>query len=325
MAERVRDVIVVGGGLAGLSAGIYLGRAMRDTLLIDSGHSMAIWESDVQNYLGFPEGISGVELLERGRRQVAQYAAERIVDDVVAVAQHPEGFAVETPHARHLARRLLLATGITHLPPDIPELKPCLGRSMFFCKDCDAYRVQHKRIAIFGVNDEAVSYALGMLHFSASVMVVTNGHAPLWSDRHAAWIDAYEIPLFTGRIAHVEHHDGHLRALCFEGGRRVALDILFAVRGDLYHNRLARMLGAEVDAEGQVLVDLDGQTSVRGLYAAGCLTPANCQMIVAAGQGAVAAQAINRDLFLEDLERGALCRIRGDQIASEPILPDLLD
>lgn len=324
-AQRVRDVIVVGGGLAGLSAAIYLGRAMRDTLLIDSGHSMAIWEPDVQNYLGFPEGVSGETLLARGCRQVAHYGAECREDDVVAVAPHSAGFEVATPQARFVSRRLLLATGITHVPPDIPEVKPCLGRSMFFCKDCDAYRVQGKRIAIFGHNDEAVMYALGMLHYSAAVMVVTNGHPALWSDRHAAWLAEYEIPLFTGHIAHVEHDDGQLKALGFEGGRRVATDILFAVQGDLYHNRLARMLGAEVDAEGQVRVDLDGQTSVKGLYAAGCLTPANCQMIVAAGQGAIAGQAINRDLFDEELRQGTLRRIRGDQLAAEPTLPELLD
>ncbi|MNT42417.1 hypothetical protein D3C72_1788360 [compost metagenome] len=80
-----------------------------------------------------------------------------------------------------------------------------------------------------------------------------------------------------------------------------------------------------MDAEGQVRVDLDGQTSVKGLYAAGCLTPANCQMIVAAGQGAIAGQAINRDLFDEELRLGTLRRIRGDQLAAEPTLPELLD
>jgi len=322
---RIRDVIVVGGGLAGLSAAIYLGRAMRDTLLIDSGHSMAIWEPDVQNYLGFPEGVSGEALLARGRQQVAHYGAECREDDVVAVRKLADVFEVETLSACFRAKRLLLATGITHVPPDIPEVKPCLGRSMFFCKDCDAYRVQGKRIAIFGHNDEAVEYALGMLHYSAAVMVVTNAHPPMWSDRHEAWLSEYEIPLFTGRIAHVEHDDGQLRALGFEGGRRVALDILFAVQGDLYHNRLARMLGAEVDAEGQVRVNLDGLTSVKGLYAAGCLTPANCQMIVAAGQGAIAGQAINRDLFESELSLGTLRRIRGAQIQAEPTLPELLE
>jgi thioredoxin reductase (NADPH) len=324
-ADRVRDVIVVGGGLAGLSAAIYLGRAMRDTLLIDSRHSMAIWEPDVQNYLGFPEGVSGETLLERGRRQVRHYGAECLEDEVLSVSRHPEGFQAVTSQAAFVAKRLLLATGITHVPPDIPEVKPCLGRSMFFCKDCDAYRVQGKRIAIFGHGDEAVDYALGMLHYSAAVMLVTNGHPPLWSDRHEAWLAEYEIPLFTGRIAHVEHEDGQLRALTFEGGRRVATDILFAVQGDRYHNRLARMLEAEVDAEGQVRVDLDGQTSVKGLYAAGCLTPANCQMIVAAGQGAIAGQAINRDLFDSELRLGTLRRLRCAQVQRDPTLPELLE
>ena len=72
---------------------------------------------------------------------------------------------------------MLLATGIFHLPPEIPGVKECLGHSMFFCKDCDGYRVRGKRIAIFGANNEAVEYALGMLHYSACVIVATNGEA----------------------------------------------------------------------------------------------------------------------------------------------------
>ncbi len=323
--SAVRDVIVVGGGFAGLSAAIYLGRAKRDALLIDSGHSMATWEPDVQNYLGFPEGISGDDLLARGRLQVAHYGAEILQDEVLAVSPHAAGFLVTTSQASHLARRLLLATGITHVPPDIPEVKPCLGTSMFFCKDCDAFRVQGKRIAIFGHNDEAVEYALGMLYYSSTVMLVTNGHPPMWSDTHGGWLTEYEIPLCAGRISEVDHVDGQLRALTFEGGRRIATDVLFAVQGELYHNRLARMLGAEADAEGQVRVDMNAETSVKGLYAAGCLTPANCQMIVAAGQGAIAAQAINRDLFEEELRLGKLRRMRDVQITQHDTLPELLD
>lgn len=325
MAEAVREVIIVGGGIAGLSAAIYLGRAKRDTLVIDSGHSMAIWESDVQNFLGFPEGVSGEALLARGRDQARHYEAILETGDVVSLSRDPQGFRVATLERTHVARRLLLATGITHVPPDVPGLKPCLGKSMFFCKDCDAYRVQGKRIAIAGHNDDAVEYALGMLLYSPTVSVLTNGHPPMWSERHEAWLKEYQIPLFTGRIAHVDHDDGSLRALAFEGGRRVAADILFSVHGDLYHNRLARMLGAETDASGQVQVDLDGRTSVPGLYAAGCLTPANCQMIVAAGQGATAAQAISRDLFEEDLRGACLRRMRATQIREEPTLPDLLE
>ena len=303
---RVREVIIIGGGLAGLSAAIYLGRSRRDTLLIRSGHSMAKWESDVQNYLGFPEGVAGTELLERGRRQVQRYGVDMLEEEARALSKKNDVFQVETTGSFYETKRVLLATGLTHLPPDIPGVRECLGYSLFFCKDCDAFRVQGKRIVVIGRNDEAVEYALAMLLFSPSVMVATNGKAITWDKRHAEWLEEYRIAVRSERVTAVEHQDGRLSALTFAKGDRVEVDAVFVTRGDIYHTRLAEQVGAALDSEGQVAVDDKMRTSVPGLYAAGCVTPANCQMIIAAGQGAIAAQAINRDLFEESLDRHCL-------------------
>jgi thioredoxin reductase (NADPH) len=304
---RVRDVIIIGGGLAGLSAAIYLGRSRRDTLLIHSGRSMAKWEDDVQNYLGFPEGIAGSAILERGRRQVERFGVDMVEDEVYALSRHNDVFDVGIKGKRSLrAQRVLLATGLTHLPPEIPGVRECLGRSLFFCKDCDAYRVQGQGIVIIGHNNEAADYALAMRLFSPSVLIATNGHEPAWDRSHVAWVEEYRVPVRHERITGVEHDDGRLRALTFEQSDRVMVDAAFATRGDITHADLAQSLGAKVDANGQVTVDACLRTSVPGLYAAGCVTPANCQMIIAAGQGAIAAQAINRDLFEESLARHTL-------------------
>src|SRR5690606_16673252 len=102
--------------------------------------------------------------------------------------------------------------------------------------------------------------------------------------------------------------DTEITELHFESGQAVRLDALFTTRGDVFHNDLAMELGAALDDEGQVVVDSCMKTNVQGLYAAGCVTPANCQMIIAAGQGAAAAQAINRDLFEESLTTHKLRR-----------------
>jgi len=99
----------------------------------------------------------------------------------------------------------------------------------------------------------------------------------------------------------VAHDEGHLRALTFEQGDPLKLDSAFTTRGDVYHNDLAEHVGASIDTEGEIMVDPCLRTSVAGLYAAGCVTAANCQMIIAAGQAAIAGQAINRDLFEESL------------------------
>ncbi len=141
-SPECREVIIIGGGIAGLSAAIYLGRAQRDTLVIDSGHSMAKWEPVVENYLGFADGVGGEELLRQGRMQAERHEVEFAEDEIEELTAEDSVFVVGGRKDTHRANRLLLATGIFHLPPDIAGVKECLGHSMFFCKDCDGYRVR---------------------------------------------------------------------------------------------------------------------------------------------------------------------------------------
>ena len=187
-------------------------------------------------------------------------------------------------------------------------MKECLGESLFFCKDCDAYRLQGQRVGIIGRNNEAVDYALGMLLFTPSVALVTNGREAQWDNDHAGWLEEYQIPVRQDAILALEHEEGLLRTLTFARGEPVRMDAIFTTRGDVPHSALATGIGALADTEGQIIVDEQLRTNVPGLYAAGCVTPANCQMIIAAGQGATAAQAINRDLFEDSLRRHMLPR-----------------
>jgi thioredoxin reductase (NADPH) len=320
---NTREVIVIGGGIAGLSAAIYLGRAQRDVLVIDSGHSMAKWEPVVQNYLGFPDGVGGEELLRNGRTQAKRYDARIIRDEIKSVSSRKSVFLLKGTRKTYRTKRLLVATGIFHLPPEIPGVKECLGHSMFFCKDCDGHRVRGKRIAIIGANNEAVEYALGMLHYSSCVIVATNGKRSHWDRQHARWLEEYEIPVARKRIQDVAHRRRKIRALEFGTGKSVKIDYLFTTRGDIFHNQLAKKLGAKIDPDGQIKVDHCMRTTVPGFYAAGCVTPANCQMIIAAGQGAAAAQAINRDLFEESLASHSLRRFREAQLEHEKTVPEI--
>ena len=317
-----REVIVIGGGIAGLSAAIYLGRAERDALVIDSGHSMAKWEPEVRNYLGFPDGIDGEDLLKFGRRQAKWHKVEFVQDEIKSATRRKDGFVLRGRRTTYRTNRLLLATGIFHLPPKIPGVKECLGHSMFFCKDCDGYRVRGKRIAICGANIDAVEYALGMLHYSPSVVVATNGEKARWGTKYAKLLSEYEIPVYREKITQVDHRACQVRGLRFKGGVEVKIDSIFTTRGDVFHTELAESLGARLDRDGQIEVDHCMRTSVPRLYAAGCVTPANCQMIIAAGQGAAAAQAINRDLFEESIANHSLRRFRDVQLAAEKTQPE---
>jgi thioredoxin reductase (NADPH) len=320
--STAREVIIIGGGIAGLSAAIYLGRAQRDTLVIDSGHSMAKWEPVVENYLGFADGIDGEELLRQGRKQAERHEVEFVADEIEEASAGESEFELRGKKATYRAKRVLLATGIFHVPPDISAVKECLGHSMFFCKDCDGFRVRGKNVAICGANNDAVEYALGMLHYSACVIIATNGEKIRWSPQHAEWLKEYEIPVYRERIEEVEHRDRKILALEFRGAQRVEIDNIFTTRGDVFHTELAEQLGARIDDDGQIEIDHCLHTSVPRLYAAGCVTPANCQMIIAAGQGAAAAQSINRDLFEESLATHSLRRLREVQLNEEKTLPE---
>jgi thioredoxin reductase (NADPH) len=315
------EVIIVGAGLAGLSAAIYLGRARRETLVIDYDKSMAKWEPDVQNYLGFPKGIGGAELLRRGRDQAEGDKIRFKKDKIKWARARKNGFSLRGEHRQYSCRRLLLCTGIFHLPPEIPSLLPCLGHSMFFCKDCDGLRVQGKPVGIYGYSNDTVEYALGMLFYSPCVVIITDGKKNLWDKRRARWIEEYKIPVYQKRILGVQREMRNVRSLRFMDGKEVELAGLFVTRGDIYYNKLAKGLGAKVDEDGQIMVDLCMRTTVKGVYAAGCVTPANCQMIIAAGQGASAAQAINRDLFEESLATHSLRRFRVKQLKTRRTKP----
>ncbi|MDF2459049.1 MAG: putative Thioredoxin reductase [Nitrospira sp.] len=306
--EELWDAAIVGGGLAGLSAAVYLGRSHRRALLFDTGESMARWEPEVENYLGFPEAISGQSLLEKGRAQARRFGVQVLEARIDRILREEDSFVLVSGAAYHRSRRVLLATGLTHLLPEIPGADACLGRTVFFCKDCDAYRVQGKRIAIYGRRNEAARYALAMLAFSPSVTILTDGRGPAWDAPWQASLGHYDVSVRTERIKELAHRDGHLTGLIFQEGPSCDVDAMFTTRGDVFHTALAEGLGAEEDEEGQLMVDEDMRTTVSGLYAAGCLTPANCQMVIAAGQGATAAQAIDRDLFSESLRRHALPR-----------------
>jgi thioredoxin reductase (NADPH) len=194
MIPNVRGVIVVGGGIAGCPRR-FTSAAPNATR--SSSIPGIPWQNGNRSwchYLGFPRGVGGEELLENGRAQARKHEVRFVRDEIKNVSAGDSMFVLRGTKKTYRTNRLLLATGIFHLPPEIPGVKRCLGHSMFFCKDCDGYRVREKRIAIVGANNEAVEYALGMLHYSACVIVATNGDRPRWDKRHARWLEEYEIP-----------------------------------------------------------------------------------------------------------------------------------
>jgi thioredoxin reductase (NADPH) len=160
--------------------------------------------------------------------------------------------------------------------------------------------------------------------YTECVTLLTNGEVPQWDQKHDRWLREFKVPIILEKIVRVAHEQGCIVSATLDSGHKIAVDFMFTTRGDVFHNTLARQLNAALDDEGQVIVDKAQRTSVPGLYAAGCVTPANCQMIIAAGHGAAAAQAINRDLFEVQLASGHLRGAREEQIARGNTEPEFL-
>ena len=240
-ASEPWDAVIVGAGLSGLSAAVYLGRSQRRTLLVDAGESMARWEPVVENYLGFPEGLSGQQLLDRGREQVEKFGVHTRRDRIDRIRKDGEGFIL-AGSSSYRSRRVLLATGLTHLLPDIPGADVCLGRSVLFCKDCDAFRVRGKHLAIYGHRNEAARYALEMMAFSPAVTIVTDGRDPRWNSQWQQALDEYHVPVLREPVKAFLQRDGRLHTIIFRDGRTRAAEALFATRGDVYHTALAEGL-----------------------------------------------------------------------------------
>ena len=155
---------------------------------------------------------------------------------------------------------------------------------------------------------DSVTGTVAYVDAATRTIHLTDGRSPLWDSDWQKALAEYGVPVRREPIKALHHREGRLETIVFHNETTCSADAMFTTRGDVYHTALAEDLGARQDEEGQLLVDGDMRTTVKGLYAAGCVTPANCQMIIAAGQGATAAQAIDQDLFEESLRSHRLPR-----------------
>ena len=314
----IYDVAIIGGGPAGLSAAIWLGRYQLRVALFDSGDPRN-WETvGIHGYLGLPD-VPPFELRARGRDEARRFGAElvdahveritRIGEEEFALEVHPIAVTRATPReleTRDLpqaecvsARRVLLAFGIKDVWPDVPGLEPCYGETVHHCPDCDGYEARGKRIAVIASGRSAVGMALSLATWSDTITICTNGAAPKISQEHGAKLDALGIPVRTERITRLRNDGGAVRALVLDGGDEIPCERIFFSIGHRPADDLAVQLGCARDDEGLIEVDHAFHTSQRNVFAAGDIVPGPHLGIAAAAHGAIAAAAIRKSLLPE--------------------------
>jgi len=297
------DVIIVGGGPAGLSAALVLARCRRRVVVCDAGRPRNRSAQAMHGFLT-RDGIDPMELLRLGREEIARYGVE-FRPDVVADARCEENQLVEVvlESGQILrGRRLLLATGIVDVLPEIAGIEEYYGRSVWHCPYCDGWEHRDEPLAAYGGMREATGLALSLLSWTDRITVCTDGRTEV-DEECARRIKTHRFPLRTEKIVRLEGQDGRLERIIFESGEPLTCRGMFFNTGQWQRSPLADKLGCCFDENGHVCTDARGRTGVCNLYLAGDANGDVQFAIVAAGEGATTAATIHKDL--QDEERAA--------------------
>ncbi len=291
------DCAIVGGGPAGLTAAIYLARFRRDTVLFDRGGSRAMMIPLSHNHAGYPEGISGQDLLARMADQAQQYGADLRSGNVESIVREGENWRLGVGESSVLARTVLFATGVDNRFPDIPRPihdAALNAGQLRYCPICDAFEATDQRIAVVGAESHGVAEALFLRTYSAQVTLYTLVECEL-HEKDRANLAKVGVTWDPRPVERYAFDDDAVR-LHFAGGAVAEADTLYPALGSDPNIELIEQLGFRLDGERCVLTDSHQRMGIRGLYAAGDVVAALDQISVAMGHAAVAATAIHNDL-----------------------------
>jgi thioredoxin reductase len=294
--QSTYDCIIIGGGPAGLTCAIFLGRNRLRVLVVDSGRPRNYASRAIHGFLGYHEIAPG-ELLGRGRAEAKTVGAEIVDGTVSKVERLGDIFEVTTGAGKMRARRVVLAYGVRDILPDIPDVERYYGAGVFHCPDCDGYEVTGKRVGVIGWGRNAVGLALKLLQWTEQLTIFVDGNARDFSEEETSKLRAQEIAIVDEKIVKLDG-DGRLEGAVLSNGPRVELDAIFFTIGTERSCDLAEQLGcAEVEGTPCLKVNDFKETTVEGVYAIGDLVPGSQLVITSAADGAIAAIAINKSLL----------------------------
>jgi thioredoxin reductase len=299
MDTHMYDVVVVGGGAAGLSAALVLGRARRRVAVVDAGAPRNAPAAHMQGFLS-RDGMAPADLVAAGRAEVTAYGVELISDQVAVI---DPGFVIHLASTEVLkARRILIATGVTDELPDIPGVRERWGRDLLHCPYCHGWEVRDQPLGVLGTLPGSVQHALLVRQWSDDVVFFAHTYELNSTER--AQLEARNVHVIEGEVTRLAVDADRLTGVELADGRLIARTAVFIRPGNVPHaDGLLNALGCGVNEAGFVTVDATGRTSTSGVWAAGNVVDPRAQVITAAGAGSAAAIAINADLVQDDVER----------------------
>jgi thioredoxin reductase len=299
----IYDTVIVGGGAAGLSAALVLGRCIRTLLVCDSGRYRNQRSTALHCYMGH-DGVAPKDLLDLARRQVKRYDCVEFVGGLGVALERIDGaFAVSFDDGRSVrARTLLVATGVVDELPPIEGIEQLFGRSVHVCPYCDGWEHRDAPVAVFGRGEKGAGLASLLHQWTSDLVLCTHGPSELTDDQGVR-LERLGIVVREEPIVRLEGANGCLEAVVFGGGLRIQRKAMFFNTGQHPRSRLLEQLGCRYGEKG-IEYDDDGTTSVPGVYVAGDVSRDVQLVIIAAAEGARAALAINKALLRMDGKLG---------------------
>lgn len=282
------DVIIIGKGPAGISASLYTSRGKLTTLVIGEGSYLAKTHK-VDNYYGFPGGVSGEKLLKYGEEQAKELGVNIVDDTVLSITFNNGIYNIETKKGKYETKAILIATGQAVNKAKVEDIEKFEGKGIHYCVVCDGFFYKDKKVGILGYTDYAVHEAVELLNFSKDITIYTNGNQFEISDQSKRIIEKNQFKVNYDKIEKFKG-DKRLSTIVFEKAKE-EIDGLFVAYGYASSIDFARKLGIFTKND-LIVVDKDQKTNAPGIFAAGDCVSEFKQISIAVGQGAVAGQKI---------------------------------
>ena len=294
------DVIIIGGGPAGLNAAVVLGRCRRKVLLFDHKHQRNLKSHGMHNYLT-RDNIKPVDFLDIARKEIKKYGVTiKHVAINHADKKNKSHFTVTDADKKiYLSKKLILATGLKDKLPEIKGAKELYGISMHHCPYCDGWEITGKRLAVYSKNKGGFELAITLTRWSNDITLFTDGRKTLRQD-DKNMLKKKNIRLVTDSLHSFEGIKGKLKNVILQNGEKHAADALFFSNGYTVQCDLVESLGCTTGKNSLALTNKSQQTNIKGLYVAGDASKDMHFVIVAAAEGAKAGVYVNKELMEEE-------------------------